>query len=155
MEWKNIQFAPFKTFKEEYILCLDTLGQDRTFTDDEKRFALETIQEYKQAWEDRENAALSADRDRKLAIMGVSIDPDGEVAEASIDDAMRDAIDAMEMDPDYFIYQLVQDDAIFKSIYDNQRQLKIQAQYFIDRPDCAKVLANLKSFRVLKMQQII
>ena len=42
-EWKEIEFAPFKTFKEEYIICLDTLGQDRQFTDEEKRFALETV----------------------------------------------------------------------------------------------------------------
>ena len=28
-EWKGIEFAPFKTFKEEYVICLDTLGQDR------------------------------------------------------------------------------------------------------------------------------
>lgn len=50
-DWKDISFAPFKTFKEEYILCLDTLGQDRQFSDDEKRFALQTIQAYKEAWE--------------------------------------------------------------------------------------------------------
>lgn len=23
---KEVEFAPFKTFKEEYVLCLDTLG---------------------------------------------------------------------------------------------------------------------------------
>lgn len=39
-EWKEIDFAPFKTFKEQYVLCLDTLGQDRQFSDEEKRFTL-------------------------------------------------------------------------------------------------------------------
>mmetsp|Transcript_1472 Transcript_1472/g.2137 ORF Transcript_1472/g.2137 Transcript_1472/m.2137 type:complete len:89 (+) Transcript_1472:790-1056(+) len=25
-EWKDIKFADFKTYKEEYIICMDTLG---------------------------------------------------------------------------------------------------------------------------------
>ena len=101
-----IEFAPFKTFKEEFIICLDTLGQDRRFTDEEKRFALETIQAYKEVWEEREIAILTADRDRKLAMMGVYAGEEG-ADDGGVDEAMRDAIDNMELDPDYFIYQLV------------------------------------------------
>ena len=62
--------------------------------------------------------ALTADRDRKLAMMGVQTGEDGADAD-NVDEAMRDAIDNMELDPDYFMYQMVQDDAVFKTIYDN------------------------------------
>lgn len=71
MDWTPVKFAPYKTFKEEYIICLDTLGQDRQFSDDEKRFTLQTILDYKNAWEAQEEACLTADRDRKLEQMGV------------------------------------------------------------------------------------
>ena len=115
-EWKDIKYAPFKTFKEEYIICLDTLGQDRQFTDEERRFTLETVKAYIEAWEERENAALTADRDRKLAVISVQND---ENAEPEEDQAMRDAMDALELDEDYFIFQAVEEDPIFKNIATN------------------------------------
>ena len=43
-EWDVIDFAPFKTEEKKYVVCLDTMGQDREFTDEEKRFALRTVQ---------------------------------------------------------------------------------------------------------------
>lgn len=45
------------------------MGQDRTFTDDQKRFVLNTVQAFKANWERAEKASLSADRDRKIAIL--------------------------------------------------------------------------------------
>ena len=51
-------------------------------------------------------------------MMGVQTGEDGADAD-NVDEAMRDAIDNMELDPDYFMYQMVQDDAVFKTIYDN------------------------------------
>lgn len=151
-EWKDIKYAPFKTFKEEYIICLDTLGQDRQFSDEEKRFTLGTVKQYIDEWEKREQDALTADRDRKLAVLGVQVD---ENAEPEEDQAMRDAMDALDLDPDYFIHQAVQDDPIFKQIFDNQKHLIIEAQYYTERDEYKKVLSNIKSFRVLKMTQII
>ena len=67
-------------------------------------------------------------------MMGVQTGEDAPDADG-VDEAMRDAIDNMELDSDYFIYQMVQDDAVFKTIYDNQRQLKIEAQYYLERED--------------------
>ncbi len=86
---------------------MDTLGQDRQFSDDEKRFTLQTVQSYKETWEQREVASLTRDRDRKLDLMGVERDENAEGEEAQI---MADAIDALELDADYFDLQLVQDD---------------------------------------------
>lgn len=95
---------------------------------------------------------MTADRDRKLAVLGVQVD---ENAEPEEDQAMRDAMDALDLDPDYFIHQSVQDDPIFKQIFDNQKHLIIEAQYYTERDEYKKVLSNIKSFRVLKMTQII
>ena len=115
-EFPEIEFAPFKTFKEEYVICLDTLGQDREFTDDEKRFALETILAYKEAWEASEIACLTADRDRKLEAMGIERDENAENEQAQ---EMAEAVDALELDIDYFDTQMLQDDTVLKDIHDN------------------------------------
>ena len=68
--WEDLDFAPFKTHEEKYVVCLDTMGQDRQYTDEEKRFTLNTIKKFKEAWEQEERDNLIADRDRKLGILG-------------------------------------------------------------------------------------
>ena len=68
--WDVLEFAPFQTKEEKYVVCLDTMGQDRQFTESEKLFALTTLQKFKEAWEKEESANLTADRDRKLAALG-------------------------------------------------------------------------------------
>lgn len=50
----------------KYVICLDTMGQDREITEEQKRFALETIERYIKIWEEEERVALAGDRDRRL-----------------------------------------------------------------------------------------
>ena len=64
------------------MLCLDTLGQDRQFSDDEKRFVLETVTAYRECWEKQEEYCLTADRDRKLELMGIEVEEGAEAEEA-------------------------------------------------------------------------
>ena len=52
--------------EEKYVVCVDTLGQDRELSETQKRFILETIKRYRELWEKRENDNLTKDRDRKL-----------------------------------------------------------------------------------------
>jgi hypothetical protein len=47
-------------------VCLDTLGQDREFTDDQRRFVLETIKNFRAFWEQKERDNLTFDRDHRL-----------------------------------------------------------------------------------------
>jgi len=42
-EWEEIENSPYQTFKEEWIVCIDTMGQDRELTNEQKRFALSTV----------------------------------------------------------------------------------------------------------------
>ena len=69
--WEEIDYTPFKTNEVKFVICLDTLGQDRGFTDEEKRFALNTVKRFREIWEKEEIDSLTADRDRKLALLGV------------------------------------------------------------------------------------
>lgn len=45
------------------------MGQDREFTEGEKKFALEICLKFKQSWEASHNRLLVEDRDRKIKSM--------------------------------------------------------------------------------------
>lgn len=42
-EWEEINYAPFKTQKVQYVVCLNTMGKDRKYTEDQKLYALRTV----------------------------------------------------------------------------------------------------------------
>ena len=43
------------------MVCMNTMGQDREFTADEKKFALQTVKQYRDIWEAREKENLKKD----------------------------------------------------------------------------------------------
>lgn len=68
-EWPEIKFEPFITQKKHYVLCIDTMGQDREFSTEEKQVVLETCQKFKRCWEERERQLLIKDRDARIELM--------------------------------------------------------------------------------------
>jgi hypothetical protein len=73
-EWEEVLEKPFDMVEERYVICLDTLGQDRELADDDKRFALTTIKNFKEIWEKTEQENLKKDRNRKLEIIQIDKD---------------------------------------------------------------------------------
>jgi len=63
-QWDEIQPRPLETVKECFVVCLDTLGQDRELSPEERRFALQTVKSFREIWEKTEADALLQDRDR-------------------------------------------------------------------------------------------
>jgi hypothetical protein len=64
--WDALVEKAYITKKRSYVVCLDTLGQDREFTDDQRRFILETIEKFIKLWEEKERRFLTRDRDLRL-----------------------------------------------------------------------------------------
>ena len=91
---------------------------------------------------------MTADRDRKLEIMGVEKE---ENAENDQQQEMVDAIDAIDLDHEYFTEAVVNDDAVFKEISDHQKTLMVEAKWFLEKEEYKQILSNIKAFRVLKM----
>ena len=50
-EWPEINPGDFQTENIQFVVCLNTLGQDREFTKEEVKFALDTVTLYKDQWE--------------------------------------------------------------------------------------------------------
>jgi hypothetical protein len=48
------------------VVCLDTLGQDREFSEEQRRFILEAIKRFRGLWEAKEQRFLTRDRDLRL-----------------------------------------------------------------------------------------
>jgi hypothetical protein len=65
--WEVLAEKPFLTRRKSYVICLDTLGQDREFSDEQRRFVLNTIAKFRTIWEDKERANLRRDRERRVA----------------------------------------------------------------------------------------
>jgi len=65
---ENIVIAEFEKTEKKYILCLDTVGQDRIFTDEERKFIFEVQKTIKENWEILEKKLLIKDRDAKLEL---------------------------------------------------------------------------------------
>ena len=55
--------SPVQTQQIRFVVCLDSMGQDREFTLSQKNFALNAVYKYRQYWEQFEEARLLADRD--------------------------------------------------------------------------------------------
>jgi hypothetical protein len=52
--------------KRDFVLCVDTLGQDREISEEDRAYVYEYTQLVARSWEDREKLALSDDIDRQI-----------------------------------------------------------------------------------------
>ena len=67
-EIELLTYEPFQTKPVKYVLCVDTMGQDRELTEEQRRFILQTALAYKTQWERAEVQCLTMDRDRRIAL---------------------------------------------------------------------------------------
>ena len=67
-EFPTGETGDYLSSQEKFVVCLDTMGQDREFTGDERRFVLRTVQTYKKIWEAEQRDNLTRDRDERLAL---------------------------------------------------------------------------------------
>ncbi|TNV82509.1 hypothetical protein FGO68_gene1811 [Halteria grandinella] len=69
--WPAISEKPFHSKLKKFAVCMDTLGQDREFTVEQRRFALQTVQNFAQIWERREQENLTKDRNLRLQMLEI------------------------------------------------------------------------------------
>lgn len=139
------------------------MGQDREFTEDEKVFALETVKEYIKIWEQEENDALTADRDRRVK----TSDPEtaGGEAEAEIDHAAEIANEIenfewrKESDKIYFMRHITEEDYVpeeeLASIELKYKTLNVMANRFEKNTEWFGYVDDIREYRVMRYPQII
>ena len=102
-EWPLIEPAPFITADQKFVVCVDTLGQDRALSDEQKRFALETAQKFKAAWEKFESKKLTLDRNQRVelaALDGEYFKEHGDKLKEEEEQFIEDQIKGMEEEPE-------------------------------------------------------
>jgi len=62
IEWPLIEEPPFDQVTERFVLCSDTLGHDREYTEKEKQFIRDIIDFYVKEWEKKEISYLNSDK---------------------------------------------------------------------------------------------
>ena len=82
----------YKVKPQSFVVCLDTMGQDREFTAEEKELVTRTVKAYKQQWETREKLRLTADR--KLRVE--ERDKDAELQEKTLQNLQEEEDKAAE-----------------------------------------------------------
>lgn len=75
------------------------MGQDRPFTDDQKRFVLRAVQAFKQNWERAERASLEQDRDSKIARMQLDPSLEQEANQAVLEQIERSVEELLAAEP--------------------------------------------------------
>ena len=65
-KWDEITPKPFKTQKISFVVCLNTLGQDRCFSKEQVDFTLDIVKKYTKEWQRIEHDNLKSDIERKL-----------------------------------------------------------------------------------------
>ena len=68
-KWEEFKAKPYLTQKVQFVCCLNTMGQDRKFTAEEKLFALRAVQKFRDRWEASERENLKSDIMRRIAQM--------------------------------------------------------------------------------------
>lgn len=80
--FENVQEAPFQTVKKEYVVSMDTLGQDRELNLLDQEFLNSFVKLFSGAWENTEKEELSKDIDLQLEYLeGLGAVPARELAE--------------------------------------------------------------------------
>ena len=84
----------------QFVVCLDTLGQDRSFSEEQRLLALRTVRNYVEKWEGREMANLKNDVMKRFALFAAGkefVESEGLVnLQAEEDKYVEDTLNARE-----------------------------------------------------------
>jgi hypothetical protein len=64
-----LSYKPFLTDKKQFVVCCNTLGQNREFTAEEKFFVTKTVKVFQELWSKRDQINLAQDIENKISSM--------------------------------------------------------------------------------------
>ena len=150
--WEQLVEKPYITKKKSYVVCLDTLGQDREFTDDQRRFILETIKKFISLWEEKERRFLTRDRDLRLQAIEDEKDyiDQGDYAQLNEDEdkQVEDLVQAKDNEGNGF------PDDESKNMYGNLQRIIFTSKLFKDKEEWKKGLLNLAKCTVIRLPRL-
>jgi beta-glucosidase-like glycosyl hydrolase len=64
--WEELKANPFKTQTVSFVVCMNTMGMDKEFTEEERKIALRTVRTFKDQWEEIERVNMKNDVDLRI-----------------------------------------------------------------------------------------
>jgi len=125
------------------VICIDTLGQDRELTLEQKIFILEAVTKFKDSWEEFENEKLLADRDTRMRI------------QTQDKEYLNDNADKMKDEEDKFVDEQVAEvedleDEDSKALAQTKFRLEYQANLLLEQEEFKQRYEEMKQFKVFK-----
>ena len=65
-QWEEIKEKDYLSTEQKYVVCIDTMGQDRSLTQEQIRFAIEVVKNYSENWQETEKDNLRKDVEKKV-----------------------------------------------------------------------------------------
>ena len=88
--------AAFLTKKKEYVVCIDTLGQDREISEEDRKYVEELVKLFAKSWEEKEKHLLSHDINMQLEY-SKDLDYSGVVEEYT--KRLQETLDQAQLNP--------------------------------------------------------
>lgn len=124
------------------------MGQDRRFSDEQKRFVLRVVQAFRENWERAENASLVNDRDRKIVHIQKDPSIDQENNAIVLDQIERNVEELVSAEAKEY------EDEEQREIEVGQHRLTQTAKVFKDGA-WADLLQEIQTQNVIKLPRII
>ena len=147
VEWEKIEEPPYESLQEKYVVCLDTLGQDRQFSEEEKKFVLDFVKFFSIQWEFREKKQLEIDKMKKVE---ASIE-NNEFKETQYNDAIEKINNNAKTDMGNSEFNITEETTEFYTLYFQTRSL---CAYLSSSPMKEKLL-TLKDYKIIKYPKVI
>jgi len=148
-EWKNIEWPlieekEFESEERKFVLCVDTLGEDRELTEEEKTYISELATNFVNCWEESERRQLSKDID-------LYIEAQKNVNKEEFVENMASKLNE-EMSTQY------QEDEADSEAKQNYKKAAIAAEFYKNKlleEDVKKMIKSLSEYRVVKFKPLI
>lgn len=97
IEWEKFEEPPYENKEIQFVVCQDTLGQDRLFLEEEKEVTKDLVLFISKSWEEKEKSQLTEDKDLKVKFdlltkeyVEKEIEPLKEAMEKAVEDKVNE-----------------------------------------------------------------
>ena len=140
---EDIKFKDYISKEKKYVVCLDTLGQDRELTKDQQRFVLNACSKYQSIWAEFEKEKVKQDIELRVASNEADKLWAEENKEAQIEEEAKIVEEKMIEVED------VKDDD-HQKLFKTSLSLEYQANFMKDNEEMVRRFEELKKIKTLK-----
>ena len=143
-EWPEIEEKEFEFDERKFVLCVDTLGEDRELTEDERKYVSELSEYFVKSWEESEKRQLSKDIDLYI--------------EAQKNVNKEEFIDNLTQKLSEEINAQYQEDENDSDLKQNYKKGVIATEFYrakLAEDDVKNMIKSLANYRVVKFKPLI